>query len=912
MKLLCFLLGWALLGPAAAAAAAARQACDAPAFQTVLDVAAPLPAPAAPQAQAVWLDARRLQWPQVQAEPGARYRLVASRRAGLRVALGQPVQGADATLPMGVDPQPLPAALHQRWRHLGAGLRLALGARDAPRLAELLRWQLVLVQTDAAGRVQRATPVQLPGALDGLYAAAEAEPGLGAQPTAASTRFKLWAPTAQAVQLCLHDDATGPARRVLPMQRDARTGIWAARVPGDLSGRSYRYLVDGVVPGVGRVRNRVTDPYALGLTADSRRSVVFALDSPALKPPGWDRHATPATVQAATDLVIYELHVRDFSIGDDTVPQAYRGKYAAFTVAGSTGMRHLAALARAGVTDLHLLPVFDFATVPEQGCSTPDAAALRRAAPDSPAQQALVMAGAATDCFNWGYDPLHYTVPEGSYATRVDDGAARILEFRQMVQALHDAGLRVGMDMVYNHTSASGQHPASVLDRIVPGYYHRLDGMGRVERSTCCDNTATEHRMMGRLLVDSVLTWAQAYRIDSFRFDLMGHQPKALMLRLKQRLREATGRDIALIGEGWNFGEVAHGARFEQASQLSLNGSGIATFSDRARDALRGRGGLHTQGWLNGLVYDRHPQAPADTGDADLRRAADMLRVGLAGSLRDYPITTHDGSTVAAERIPYGDQPAGYVAEPDEVVNYAENHDNRTLFDENAGKLPPGTSREDRARVQALGTAVVAFSQGIAYFHAGQDILRSKSMDGNSFDSGDWFNRLDWTCTDHHFGTGLPPQQDNGAQWPALQALLADASITPGPAEIAWSRDAFRDLLAIRASSTLFRLRSAADIRQRLRLHNTGPAQVPTVLVGQLDGEGLPGAGFREIVYLLNADKQAHTLTIPALAGRDYQLHPVHRSAQAADRRPATEARHERDTGRFVVPPRTAVVWVRP
>ncbi len=337
------------------------------------------------------------------------------------------------------------------------------------------------------------------------------------------------------------------------------------------------------------------------------------------------------------------------------------------------------------------------------------------------------------DCFNWGYDPFHYTAPEGSYATDPDDGARRILEFRQMVQALHRAGLRVGMDVVYNHTAASGQHEKSVLDRIVPGYYHRLDAAGRVERSTCCDNTATEHRMMGKLMLDSVLTWAREYKIDSFRFDLMGHQPRALMEQLQRRLRAELKREIPLIGEGWNFGEVADGARFVQASQLSLNGSGIGTFSDRARDAVRGGGPadggdklLALQGYVNGLHYD--PNGHSQQTREDLLRAADMVRVGLAGTLRGVMLKTWRDEALPLERIDYNGQPAGYASQPAETVNYVENHDDQTLFDLNAFKLPRNTSREDRARVQLLAAATTAFSQGIAYFHAGIDTLRSKSM----------------------------------------------------------------------------------------------------------------------------------------------------------------------------------------
>jgi pullulanase/glycogen debranching enzyme len=225
-------------------------------------------------------------------------------------------------------------------------------------------------------------------------------------------------------------------------------------------------------------------------------------------------------------------------------------------------------------------------------------------------------------------------------------------------------------------------------------------------------------------------------------------------------------------------------------------------------------------------------------------------------------------------------------------------------------KLPRDTSSADRARVQLLGAAFVAFSQGVAYFHAGMDVLRSKSLDRNSFDSGDWFNRLDWSYTDNHFGSGLPPAPDNGKDWALLRPVLADAdAIRPAPADIAWMRDAFRDLLRIRASSTLFRLRTAQEVQQRLRFRNTGPAQNPLVIAGHLDGAGYDGAGFREVLYLLNVSPQAQTLLLPQEAGKRYVLHPVLAHAHAADAR-AKQARYEPRRGRFVVPARTVVVFV--
>ncbi|HEY8977672.1 MAG TPA: alpha-1,6-glucosidase domain-containing protein, partial [Burkholderiaceae bacterium] len=772
-------------GAASAAAAdpALAPACDAPAFATTLVAAADTTATAA---RALWLSQSLVRWPGAPAK--GRYVLASSAKGALVAQVGQPVTGADDTLELAPTTDPLPAALAQRFKYVADGVVLRAG--DRARVTRALRGQALVVREDEQGRVLEATALQAAGALDDLYASAGDLADLGATRTKDALRLALWAPTAQAVHACVYPDADGASSAVVALARDDATGAWRADIPGRSNGRYYSYLVDVFVPGTGLVRNRVTDPYAVSLNADSRRTWLGTLDDAATQPRDWRRDAAPATVRRSTDMAIYELHLRDFSVGDASVPAAHRGKYLAFTDANSAGMRHLRRLAQSGLTDVHLLPVFDIASVPERGCTTPTIAG----GPADETQQAAVVAGAASDCFNWGYDPFHYNAPEGSYSSDANDGPVRVREFRAMVQGLHHAGLRVGMDVVYNHTSTSGQQPQSVLDRVVPGYYQRLAADGGIEHSTCCDNTATENLMMGKLLVDSVTQWAVQYHIDSFRFDLMGHQPRAVMEALQRRLKAATGREIPLIGEGWNFGEVADGARFVQASQLSLGGTGIGTFSDRARDAVRGGASTDSshlradQGWINGEFYD--PNGFGHATREDLLAAADMIRVGLAGSLRDMPLATWRGQSTTFDKIPYGNQPAGYASQPGEAVNYVENHDNQTLFDNDVLKLPLATSGADRARVQILGAAVVAFSQGVAYFHAGVDLLRSKSFDKNSFDSGDWFNRIDWTGRDNGFGGGLPPRPDNGALWNIERPLLADASLKPTPADIAWTSDA--------------------------------------------------------------------------------------------------------------------------
>ena len=857
------------------------------------------------QARAIWLDGRRILWPG-QAGTGE-YSL---HPAGApSTGTTQAVTAPDIALKVAVGDR---VQVPREFAWLGPGVVLEVPeSYGIEQLRALQRWPMEVESRGppALPGTRTVTGLQIGAALDDLFAGAIESAPLGAHPAAAGSIFRLWAPTADAVALCVYPDDTAGAMRVDTLARDDATGVWSATLPGNAAGRYYTFLVDVPVVGQGMVRNRVTDPYSASLGADSRRSVVIDLDDPALAPPGWFDDRPPRTIDANPDMVVYELHVRDFSVTDPTVPAAHRGKYLAFADADSNGMRHLRALAGAGVTDVHLLPVFDFATVPEAGCEQPPIPV--RGPGDREDAQAIVAAHAARDCFNWGYDPLHFNAPEGSYASDAEDGAARIREFRTLVAALHRAGLRVGMDVVFNHMSASGQDPHSVLDRIVPGYYHRLDADGAVTRSTCCANTATERPMMARLMLDSAEHWVRHFHIDSFRFDLMGHQPRAAMEALQARVDAAAGRHVPLIGEGWNFGEVADGVRFVQAAQLSLAGSGIATFSDRARDAVRG-GGPADSGvamFAPNSYVGNYPAPGTPEQEAQVRQAADLVRVGLAGSLRDYHLVAADGVDKALSAIDYKGAPGGYVAQPGEVVNYVENHDNQTLFDLLALKLPPATSPHERARVQLLAAATIAFSQGVAYVHAGLEVLRSKSLDRNSYDSGDWFNRLDYTGADNGFGRGLPQRGDNGRDWPLLASRLTDARIQARPQDVAFMRDAFLDLLRIRASTALLRLRSADEIAARLTFPNSGRDQDPRVLVGHVDGAGLAAANFAELVYFINVADAPRTLVLPAQAGKAFVLHPVHRAAHAADAR-AAQATYAPANGAFTVPARTAVVFV--
>ncbi len=863
--------------------------------------------------RALWIDGRTLRW----AAPAKAASVVLLQATTPQQRLVTGEAPSDHAVRHALSPIRL-RSIDARFSHVrGATFALA-----APLPTEAWRETLAVAALDAEGRVLDATGLQNAGALDAVFAPQAKAVTLGAEISEGATRFALWAPTATNVSLCLFEEAASIDMH--RMQLDEASGVWTHTEPTDLRGRRYAFLVDVVVPGVGLVRNRVTDPYALGLNADSRESVVLDLDDPATQPEGWSSDRRPDTVQGNTDLVVYELHVRDFSRDDATVPGEHRGKYSAFTLSGSAGMTHLRALAEAGLTDVHLLPTYDLASVPERDCAVP--ALPQGDGPAGTGVQAAIGAVRERDCYNWGYDPWHFNAPEGSYATNPDDAAARVREFRAMVQALHKAGLRVGLDVVYNHTMASGQDRQSVLDRIVPGYYHRLNAEGAVETSTCCPNTATEATMMAKLMIESAVIWARDYRIDSFRFDLMGHQPKAAMLELQRAVDTATGRRTHLLGEGWNFGEVQNGARFPQAAQGVLNGTGIATFSDRMRDAARGgRAGdrgeaLYAQGWLSGLHHApnaANADRPRSETEQALRAAEALIRVGLAGTLTDFETFDADGTVKPLREFAYGGGSAGYASQPGEVVNYTENHDNLTLFDSNALRLPLETSRHERARVQVLGNALVLLAQGVAYLHAGQEVLRSKSLDRNSYNSGDAFNVVDWTGERGAFGLGLPPAWDNEDSWPQMRPVLERAAdIAPRADDAAFVNAWTQALLRIRRDSPLLRLERTEDVQAALRFL---PVEgEPGVVIAHLDGGALPTthpAHGQRLLVVLNTDPAARAVTLPDLAGVSWSLHPALDSLRSPTHLGPIDPRlgdaFVREAGHLHVPGRTPLVLVQ-
>ncbi len=849
--------------------------------------------------KAVWIDRNTVAWNGV--DGAASTQLVSSHDGSIAVKDGTLTSDDERWLRL--TKTTLTDAQKAKFPHLKDYTAWSVDPRDRGRVRQALGGQIVATQRAANGAVLAATGVQIAGVLDDLYGSAT-KARLGPTFQQGRPTLAVWAPTAQRVSLEL-DGST------VAMKRDGTTGVWSVTGPPSWKNKPYRYVVKVWAPSVRKiVTNTVTDPYSVALTADSKRSLLADLNDRSLAPSGWAALKKPRAVPLR-DAQIQELHVRDFSVADTTVPAKDQGTYLAFTDRNSDGSKHLRELARAGTSYVHLLPVFDIATVPEKKSeqATP-ACDLASYAPDSDRQQACVAATAAKDAYNWGYDPYHYTVPEGSYATN-PDGTARTVQFRQMVKALNEDGLRVVMDVVYNHTAAGGQADTSVLDRIVPGYYQRLLADGSVANSTCCANTAPENAMMGKLVVDSIVTWAKQYKVDGFRFDLMGHHPKANILAVRRALDALTpakdgvdGKRIILYGEGWNFGEVANDARFVQATQKNMAGTGIATFSDRARDAVRGGSPFDSdpgiQGFASGLYTD--PNAATGNGTSAEQKARllhyqDLIKVGLSGNLATYHFTDTAGKEVTGAEIDYNGSPAGYADAPGDALAYADAHDNESLFDALAYKLPKDTSAADRARMQVLAMATATLSQGPSLSQAGSDLLRSKSLDRNSFDSGDWFNAIHWDCRDGNgFGRGLPMAADNQSKWSYAKPLLT--SIRVGCPAIDGSSAAYRDLLRIRTTEPVFSLATTGQVQSRLSFPLSGKDETPGVITMELG----------DLVVVFNATPQKQEQTVAALAGKDYALHP----AQAAGADPIVKtSSYAAKSGTFAVPGRTVAVFSR-
>lgn len=791
----------------------------------------------------------------------------------------------------------LSAEQQAKYPHLKDAAAFALPAGKD--LKPLLKGELVAIGTDADGILQGATLVQSAGALDALYATEATKLSYGAAVDGNRVTFRLWAPTAKSVKLALYNASHQKSGEVA-MTFDSASGSWSYEGGSELIGKFYRYDMEVYHPLSRKVEHyEVTDPYSLSLAMNSEFSQVVDLNDPALKPEGWDSLKAPHSQQNPADITIYEAHVRDLTGNDDSTPVEHRGKFLGLTDNGTKPVAHLQALAKSGVSHLHLLPVFDIATVNEDPAKVanigddfsklcqvnPDVKTSKFGAycgggqtvgqvldtlksgdsKDNPQVQELSGYLRGVDSFNWGYDPYHYTTPEGSYATNAE-GTQRILEFREMVKAIkQNIGMNVVMDVVYNHTNESGLGPKSVLDKIVPWYYQRLNPeTGSVENSTCCSNTAPEHAMFAKLMDDSLVTWARDYKIDAFRFDLMGHHPKDQMVQALAAVKKVNP-DMYFYGEGWNFGEVQDDKRFVQATQKHLGGTGIGSFSDRLRDAVRGGspfdGGdtiRETQGFGNGaFVYPN--EASKVTRDQALH-LADLVRLGMAGNLRDFVLTDKDGVPKKGSEIDYNGQSAGYAKDPGEVQNYVDKHDNQTLFDNLIYKAPASA---DLVRMQGVSLATAMLGQGIPFTHAGVELLRSKSMERDSYDSGDWYNKVDYTLADNNFDKGLPRKDKDGDNYPLIEKVLT-LNGKPNGTDMETMVGFYQELAELRKSSRLLRLGSGAEVIKRVDFRNTGPAQVPGLIVMTVDDGVNAGADLDPaidgLVVMINATNQSQSI----------------------------------------------------
>ncbi len=497
---------------------------------------------------------------------------------------------------------------------------------------------------------------------------------LGVTYTKASTKLRVWAPTAKAVSVVTYKEADAPSSSgaLIKMTYDTK-GTWVATLKGDQNGTVFNYRVS-----VNNTVNEAVDPYVRATTVNGLRGVIVNLD--ATDPKGWNT-SKPKFSGKPTDAIIYELHVRDLSMDASSgIPAKNKGKFLALTdlSTSNNGQKTgVAAIKDLGVTHVELLPIFDFATVNEN-----------------------------IPTFNWGYDPQNYNVPEGSYSTDPKKPTVRITELKSAIMSLHKAGLRVNMDVVYNHVSNANTFSQNL---IVPGYFFRRDDNGNLTSGSGCGNdVASERPMVRKFIVDSVKYWATEYNLDGFRFDLMGLMDIETINEITAALKKIDPT-ILVIGEGWNMGTLPADKRANQLNISKL--PGVAHFNDQIRDGIKGS------------VFDA-----ADNGFATGKFTAKMnVMAGIVGNT-DYSTEIMTKWTTTA---------------PGQSVNYVESHDNMTLVDKITASVLDAKPA-DIAQLSQLAASIALLSQGMPFIQAGQEFLRSKGGDTNSYKSSDLVNSLKW------------------------------------------------------------------------------------------------------------------------------------------------------------------------
>jgi pullulanase len=507
---------------------------------------------------------------------------------------------------------------------------------------------------------------------------------LGMQYSPAQTDFRLWSPAATAVRLNLYHQGAGDNLIAsYPMKR-AEGGTWTFSIKEDQKNKYYTFQVEQN----GNWRQEKPDPNAKAVGVNGQRSMI--VDLAATDPDGWQQDKRPP-LASYNDIILYELQVRDMSIHKSS-GITNKGKFIGLTETGttnpaglSTGLDHIKAL---GVTHVHLLPSFDHRSIDETRLDEPQ--------------------------YNWGYDPLNYNVPEGSFATDPYDGNVRIREFKQMVKGFHDNGLRVVLDVVYNHT---GQTDDSNFNQLVPDYYYRQTADGGFSDASACGNeTASERAMMRKYIIESVKYWVEEYHLDGFRFDLMGIHDIETMNAVSAALRDIDP-SIFVYGEGWTAGSSPLPVEQQALKANTPSLVEVAAFSDDIRDGLKGS------------VFEHED------------RGFVSQKPGMKESIKFGIVASTQHSQINYQAVNYSQAP--WAPKPSQTINYASCHDNHTLFDKLRISMPDA-SADELIRMHKLAQTIVLTSQGVPFLHAGTEMLRTKDGVENSFESPDEINQIDW------------------------------------------------------------------------------------------------------------------------------------------------------------------------
>ncbi|MBO6762184.1 MAG: type I pullulanase, partial [Roseivirga sp.] len=508
---------------------------------------------------------------------------------------------------------------------------------------------------------------------------------LGFTYTPKETAFRLWSPAAQEVKLNIYSAGNGDnLESTYKMKRDD-AGTWTFKASGDLQDKYYTYQV----MQNGEWLQEKPDLYAVAVGVNGQRSMIVDLDK--TDPEGWANAQRPA-LENYTDIIIYELHIRDMTIHPSS-GSSQPGKYKGLVEEGTrspkgltTGIDHIKEL---GITHVHLLPTFDHRSIDETRLDEPQ--------------------------YNWGYDPLNYNVPEGSFSSNPYDGRVRIKEFKEMVQQFHKNGIRVILDVVYNHT---GQTEDSNFNQLVPRYYYRQNEEGGFSDASACGNeTASEREMMRKYIVESVQYWVNEYHLDGFRFDLMGIHDMETMNEVSAAVR-TIDPSIFVYGEGWTAGSSPLPSEQQALKANTYKMQNVAAFSDDLRDGLKGSVFEHEEG---GFASNRQ---------------------GLKESIKFGVVASTQHPQVNYDSVNYSNAP--WAAEPSQTISYVSCHDNHTLFD----KLTisnPEASEAELIKMHKLAETIVLTSQGVSFVHAGMEMLRTKDGVENSYNSPDSINQIDWT-----------------------------------------------------------------------------------------------------------------------------------------------------------------------